>query len=79
MHKSVDVLAGEAALLSKEDRLVLIDRILETVHPTDAEDDAAWIAEGEARMAAYERGEVETFDADEVLAEMRARPRRRRA
>ena len=79
MNKRVDVLASEAARLSKEDRLALIERILETVEPTDPDVDAAWIAEGEARMAAYERGEVETFDADEVLAELRERSRRRRA
>lgn len=79
MNKRVDILASDAALLPKEDRLALVERIMETVYPTDPDVDAAWIQECEARMAAYERGEVETFDADEVLAELRDRSKRRRA
>ena len=79
MNKRVDILASDAALLPKEDRLALVERIMETVYPTDPDVDAAWIQECEARMAAYERGEVETFDADEVLAEFRDRSKRRRA
>ena len=79
MNKRVDILASDAALLPKEDRLALVERIMETVYPTDPDVDAAWIQECEARTAAYERGEVETFDADEVLAELRDRSKRRRA
>ena len=79
MNKRVDILASDAALLPKEDRLALVERIMETVYPTDPDVDVAWIKECEARMAAYERGEVETFDADEVLAEFRDRSKRRRA
>ena len=79
MNEQVETLATAASLLSTEDRLALIERILETVFPTDPDIDAAWVAEGLSRMAAYERGEVETFDADEVLAELRHRSRRRQA
>ena len=71
MNKRVDTLVGEVALLAPEQRLAIVDRILATVHPTHPDVDEAWIAEAEERMAAYDRGEVETFDADEVLAELR--------
>jgi putative addiction module component (TIGR02574 family) len=39
--------------------------------PTLAEVEAAWAEEIERRVAAHERGEVETFAAEDVMAEAR--------
>lgn len=44
----------------------------EQIHESpSAEIEAAWAKEIERRVAAYERGEVETFTAEEVFAEAR--------
>lgn len=40
--------------------------------PTSCELDAAWSAEIERRLAAFDRGEVQALPADEVFAEARA-------
>lgn len=78
MNERVDKLTAQATELTRDEKLDLIERILATVHPTAPAIDAAWIEEAEERMAAYERGEVETYDADEVLEELRKRPRTKR-
>ena len=72
MNKRIETLSAEAQTLTPEERLELVERILASVAPSRPAIDAAWAAEAAERMAAYDRGEVETFDADEVLAELRA-------
>ena len=78
MNQRVDILAREVARLEPAERLMLIERILETVHPTNPEIDKAWLAEAEDRWSAYQRGEMEAFDADEVIAELRKKSGRKR-
>jgi hypothetical protein len=78
MNKRVDALADQAALLPADEQMALVERILAKVHPTGPEIDAAWVAEAGDRIAAYERGEVETFDASDALAELRAKAQRKK-
>jgi Putative addiction module component len=78
MNKRVDILAGQAALLPADEQIALVERILAKVHPTKPEVDGAWVAEANDRVAAYERGEVETFDADEAIAELRGKAKGKR-
>ena len=75
MNQRVEALISAASLLTTEEKLTVVERILSAVQPTNVDVDAAWIEEAEDRMAAYDRGEVETFDADAVLAELRSRSR----
>ena len=75
MNKRVETVMKAAARLDPEERIELVQRIIESVDPIKPEIDAAWLAEARERTAAYDRGEVETFDADEVLAELRSKPR----
>jgi putative addiction module component (TIGR02574 family) len=50
----------------------LVELLLESLHePPLAEIEAAWAKEIERRVAAYERGEVETFAAEDVFADAR--------
>ena len=50
----------------------LVDLLLESLHESPiAEVEAAWATEIERRIATYERGEVETFAAEDVFAESR--------
>ena len=74
MNKRVETVMKAVARLAPEERIELVQRIMQSVDPTQPAVDAAWLAEAKERIAAYERGEVETFDADEVLAELRKKP-----
>jgi putative addiction module component (TIGR02574 family) len=69
--------AAELALrgkqLPREERERLVDALLESLNePAAAELDAAWSAEIERRLAAYDRGEVHALAAEEVFARARA-------
>ena len=75
MNQRVEALISAASLLTTEEQLAVVERILSVVQPTNVDVDAEWIDEAEDRMAAYDRGEVETFDADAVLEELRSRSR----
>jgi putative addiction module component (TIGR02574 family) len=65
-------LEEQARHLSSEERARLAEVLLESLRDApSAEIEAAWAHELEARVAAYERGESETFSAEEVFAEAR--------
>jgi putative addiction module component (TIGR02574 family) len=69
--------AAELALRGKqlppEERERLVDELLESLNePAAAELEAAWSAEIERRLAAYDRGEVKAIPAEEVFAKARA-------
>ena len=50
----------------------LVELLLESLHePTIAEIEAAWDAEIARRVEAFERGEVQTYSAEDVFAEAR--------
>ena len=72
MPDLVAELAERGRSLALEDRSRLVELLLETLHePPLAEIEAAWDMEIERRIVAYERGEVETFAAEDVFAEAR--------
>jgi putative addiction module component (TIGR02574 family) len=61
----------QAAKLSPNEKIELIDALLATVDKPDAEVDTLWAAEAESRLAAYQRGEMQALDLNEVLAKYR--------
>ena len=70
MPDLVAELAERSRALATEDRSRLVELLLETLHePPLSEIEAAWDKEIERRVAAYEQGEVETYSAEDVLAE----------
>lgn len=72
MPDLVAELAERGRSLAPEDRSRLVELLLESLHePPLSEIKAAWDKEIERRVAAYERGEVETFAAEDVFAEAR--------
>jgi len=72
MPDLVAELAEQARSLAPAERSRLVDLLLESLHDSPlAEVEAAWNREIERRVAAYERGEVETFAAEDVFAEAR--------
>jgi len=61
----------EALALAPTDRAELVEQILASFEfPARKDIDAAWAREAEARIDAYERGEVKTSPAEEVFREI---------
>lgn len=70
MPDPVEDLAAQGRSLPPEERVRLLDLLLESLHrtPQDAGEEA-WSHEIARRVAAHERGEGRLYDMDEVLAE----------
>ena len=70
MPDLVHELADRGRALPPEDRVRLLDLLLESLHGAPAESiEQAWNAEIGRRVVAYNAGHAELFDADAVLAE----------
>lgn len=73
MPDQVIELAERGRALAPEERSRLIDLLLESLHePVIAEVEAAWDVEIERRLAEYDRGDVQSIDAEEVFAKARS-------
>ncbi len=72
MTDTVSELAKRGRELSPDDRNRLVDLLLESLAVTPLTDvEAAWEVEIERRLAAYDRGEMQAIDAEEVFAKAR--------
>ena len=73
MNDQVKKLAERGIALPTEDRTRLVDLLLESLHesPTN-EVEAAWAIEIERRLAAYDRGEMESVAGEDVFAKARS-------
>ena len=72
MSTMLKELEHQARSLSPEERARLSDVLLESLRDAPvAEIEAAWDLEIEKRVAAFDRGELATFSAEEVFAEAR--------
>jgi hypothetical protein len=70
MPDLVAELAERGRQLPPEQRVRLLDLLLASLHePGDGALEAAWNQAIEQRVARYERGEAELYDADDVMAE----------
>jgi len=61
-----------ARKLRPVERLHLIDALLESLDEPDPAIEAAWRAEAQDRLAAYERGERPAAPIEELFAKLRA-------
>ena len=73
MNKRVKHLSDAARKLSASERAALIDDLLASLDAPDPRIDALWAEEAERRLAAVDSGEMPARDAEEVLADLRAR------
>jgi putative addiction module component (TIGR02574 family) len=64
-------LEKSARALSPEDRARLAESLLESLHLPVAEVEAQWAREIENRVAAFDRGELPDYAAEDVFAEAR--------
>lgn len=70
MSISLAELEQQARMLTPDERARLAEMLLESLQDTSlSEIEAAWQREIEDRVAAYDKGEVETYPAEEVFAE----------
>ena len=71
MGKHVRAALETARKLTRDEQIELVEKILVGL-PLEAPEDARkLIDECKRRLAAYDRGEEEAYDADEVFAELR--------
>ena len=72
MADSVADLAERARSLELEDRVRLVELLVDSLHDEPVADvEAAWEEEVRRRVEAFERGEVKTYTAEDVFAEAR--------
>ena len=68
MNDQLVQLAERGKALAPEDRSRLVDLLLESLHEAPLREvEAAWDAEAERRLAAYERGEIQAVDGEEAV------------
>ena len=64
----------QASQLPPEERMSLVDQILDTLDERDSLLDAQWAQEAESRLAAYRRGEFQAIPLSEVIAKYQVKP-----
>ena len=70
MTEQTQILLEQARRLSPAERAQLADELLATLDQPDAKITAQWAEEAERRLSAYERGEIQAIDAEEVFARL---------
>lgn len=67
MTTTAEALSAQAIKLPPEERLKVVERILDSLDEPDAALDALWAREADDRLAAYRRGEVKAVPLSEVI------------
>lgn len=71
MSVSLKQIDEQAQKLSAEERAKLAESMLESLHSPLSEIEAEWADEIERRVAAFDRGEIPAYPAEDVFAEAR--------
>jgi putative addiction module component (TIGR02574 family) len=72
MH-GVKEIIEEAASLPVEERVAVIDSLLQTINPPVAEIETEWIGAAKRRLAELRTGQVKPIPGNEVFAKVRSR------
>jgi len=72
MHGIKDIIQ-EAATLPVEERVMVVDSLLRTLNPPDAEIDRAWARIAQRRLADLRSGRVQPVPGDQVFAKIKER------
>ena len=72
MHGMKEIIQ-EAASLPVEERAIVIDSLLRTLNPPDAEIEREWVKVAKRRLAELRSGRVKAIPGDEVFAKIRER------
>jgi putative addiction module component (TIGR02574 family) len=68
MSQSAEALSAQALQLSPDERLALVEHLLDSLDVPDTSLEALWTAEANDRLAAYRRGEIRAIPLSDVLA-----------
>ena len=68
MTPTSETLCAQAAQLAPEERIQLVERILNSLDQPDAALDALWANDANDRLAAYRRGEIKAVGLPDVIA-----------
>jgi len=68
MTHTAETLCAQVVQLPPEERMQIVERILDSLDEPDASLDALWAKEADRRLAAYRRGEIRAVTLSEVIA-----------
>lgn len=71
MPTSLMQILEQTRALSTEDRAKLAETLLESLQPPISDVEKAWAEEIEQRVAAFDRGEMAAYPAEDVFADAR--------
>lgn len=71
MTHAANTILNQALELSAPERADVAERLLFSLDCPDSKIDAIWAKEADARVDAYERGEIEAVSAEEVFEKYR--------
>jgi putative addiction module component (TIGR02574 family) len=71
MSASLEKIKEQAFALTAKERAELVDILLESLHSPLADVESTWSREIEQRVAAFDRGEIAAYPAEDVFADAR--------
>jgi putative addiction module component (TIGR02574 family) len=70
MTESTQQILQEALTLPPTERMILIDQLVASLDRPDPDLDKLWIQEAEARLTAYQSGELDAIPVEAVFEEL---------
>jgi putative addiction module component (TIGR02574 family) len=64
-------LTEQARALPPQDRIALVEEVLDSLDRADPDIDQLWVQEASDRLAAYRRGELAAKDLSDIVAKYR--------
>jgi len=71
MSQAAEKLSAQAAKLPPEERVEVVERILDSLDQPNVTLDGLWAKEADDRLAAYRRGEIKAVALSDVIAKYR--------
>lgn len=71
MSSSLEKITEQARALPAEERVKLVEALLESLRSPLSDVEAAWSEEIARRVAEFDRGEIATYPAEDVFADAR--------
>ena len=76
MSLAAEALTAQVANLPPEERMEVVERILDSLDQPDAALDTLWAKEAGDRLAAYRRGEIKAMALSDVIAKYQVNTKR---
>ncbi len=71
MSSEAETLIEQARALPPQDRIALVENVLDSLDRADPDMDHLWAREASERLAAYRRGELAAKDLSDIVAKYR--------